>query len=143
MFLRQSDDNTAKIEGIVDDKLSVSGFVSADEVTEMIAQAQLEPVVPDVYLTKTEAASTYASASTVRAIDDKFSDYATIQSVDEKIAGGEAYVDEQIATHTHDNYAESANVYTKSEVDELISGGGDVTKAYVDEQIATHTRRIR
>ena len=152
MFLRQSDDNTAKIEGIVDDKLSVSGFVSADEVTEMIAQAQLEPVVPDVYLTKTEAASTYASASTVRAIDDKFSEYAEAENVytktevDELISqsgGGDvtkAYVDEQIATHTHDNYAEAVNVYTKTEVDELISqsGGGEVTKELLDKRTLVH-----
>ena len=61
MFLQRSDDNTGKIEGIVDEKLAMSGFVNEEQVTEMIAAAQLEPVVPDVYLTKNEAASTYST----------------------------------------------------------------------------------
>ena len=65
MFLQRADDNTGKIEEIVDEKLTISGFVNADKVTEMIAAAQLEPVVSDVYLTKSEASSTYSTFSAV------------------------------------------------------------------------------
>ena len=75
MFLHHSEDNTGKIEGIVDEKLSTSGFVNEEKVTEMIAEAQLEPVVPDVYLTKNEAASTY---STQTHTHTSFSDDLTV-----------------------------------------------------------------
>ena len=71
MFLRQSDDNTGKIEEIVDEKLATSGFTTIATVNELISEAQLSPGELDEYLKKTEAQSTYYDKTT---IDGKLDD---------------------------------------------------------------------
>ena len=153
MFLHHSEDNTGKIEDIVDEKLATSGFVDEEKVTEMIAAAQLEPVVPDVYLTKREAANTYSTfdnvtntvrpvsealsalTSSVSTIDAKFNDYATTAYVDQKIA--DIPSPPEFDPSILDPYATIQ--YVDSEIAKIPSGGGgDVTKAYVDQQIANH-----
>ena len=144
MFLQRADDNTGKIEEIVDEKLTTSGFVNADTVTEMIAAAQLEPVAPDVYLTKSEAASTYSTfsavnnavqpvsdavsalTSSVHTIDGKFKDYATTKWVTSQLDSID-YPDNIAAKTITAEAATIGNMYTKQQIDALISAGSGGT----------------
>ena len=160
MFLHHSEDNTGKIEDIVDEKLATSGFVDEEKVTEMIAAAQLEPVVPDVYLTKREAANTYSTfdnvtntvrpvsealsalTSSVSTIDAKFNDYATTAYVDQKIA--DIPSPPEFDPSILEPYATIQ--YVDSEIAKIPSGGGGefdpsilepyATIQYVDTKIA-------
>ncbi len=158
MFLHHSEDNTGKIEDIVDEKLATSGFVDEEKVTEMIAAAQLEPVVPDVYLTKREAANTYSTfdnvtntvrpvsealsalTSSVSTIDAKFNDYATTAYVDQKIA--DIPSPPEFDPSILDPYATIQ--YVDSEIAKIPSGGEFdpsildpyATIQYVDSEIA-------
>lgn len=81
-------------------------YATKDHVTELIAQAQLESVVGDAYLTKNEAANTYSThdsvtntigpisealsalTTSVSSINAKFDDYATTTYIDQKIEDG-------------------------------------------------------
>ena len=65
MFLSQNTLTVGKVEEIVDERISTLDTISRDDVVELIAEAQLDPVVGDVYLKKDDAAVTYATINYV------------------------------------------------------------------------------
>ena len=89
----------------VTELIETSGFVTEEDVMGLIEQAQIEQVVGDMYLTKNEAANTYATYdsvtnaispvseslntlnASVSSMNSKFDVYATTAYVDQQIEG--------------------------------------------------------
>ena len=105
MFLDRTGDITAKVEGMIDDRLNTIDFVSRDEVEELIAEAQLDPGSVDVYLKKDEAAETYATKEYVSEEISKIPSGGGGGEIDPSVLDDYAtkeYVDDGLKKHDHE-----------------------------------------